>query len=321
MSMDLTNNVKSQLEMSRSVHDLSGLDGLRAAAQKGDKGALEEAAKQFEAIFVQMLLKSMRKGQEALADKDSPFNSEQVKFYRDMHDQQLATDMSTNGSLGLAEIIVQQMSLDGSVMPAGAVRSDGNLSVLNRHHVMIREASEERMLSAGSVNVSASKQAAFDTPETFVQTLFPQAQAAAERLGIDPKALLAQAAVETGWGKYVMHQHDGQNAHNLFGIKADKRWGGEKVVVDTLEFNNNIPQKQQASFRSYQNFEASLQDYVDFVSDNPRYKDALSKTDNPQAYFEALQAAGYATDPNYANKIMSVYQGATLNNTMNELLP
>ncbi|MFC3121863.1 flagellar assembly peptidoglycan hydrolase FlgJ [Agaribacter flavus] len=316
--MDLTNNVKSQLEMSRSVHDLNGLDSLRAAAQKGDKGALEEAAKQFEAIFVQMLLKSMRKGQEALADADSPFNSEQVKFYRDMHDQQLATDLSTKGSLGLADLIVQQMSLDGSVMPASAVRSDGNVSVLNRHQVMLREAAENTVLgNSRSAEIGATKQAAFTSPANFVESLYPHAKAAAERLGIDPKALLAQAAVETGWGKYVMHQSDGQNAHNLFGIKADKRWHGDKVTVDTIEFNKDIPEKQQASFRSYQNFEASLHDYVDFVSDNPRYKDALSKTDSPQSYFEALQAAGYATDPNYANKIMSVYQGST----MNELLP
>ena len=110
--MDSSGAVKSQLEMARNVHDMSSINTLRSAAKGNDPEALNEAAHQFEAIFVQMLLKSMRKAQDAIADKDSPFNSEQVKFYRDMHDQQLATDMSTNGSIGLADVIVQQMSLN-----------------------------------------------------------------------------------------------------------------------------------------------------------------------------------------------------------------
>lgn len=318
MTMDLSANMKSQMEMSRSVHDLKGLDNLRAAAKSGDEGALEEAAKQFEAIFVQMLLKSMRKAQEAMADKDSPFNSEQVKFYRDMHDQQLATDLSTKGSIGLADIIVQQMSINKGVMPASAVRSDGDLSILNRNAVLMRQAAENAV-SAISSNTAkpATKQAAFESPQSFVSSLYPQAQAAAERLGIEAKALIAQAAVETGWGKYMIHQGDGNNAHNLFGIKADRRWNGDKAIVDTIEFTNDLPQKQQAAFRSYDSFEASLHDYVDFVKSNPRYQEALEKTGSVKEYFKALQQAGYATDPQYADKIMSVYNSST----MSDLLP
>ncbi|WP_395344369.1 flagellar assembly peptidoglycan hydrolase FlgJ [Ningiella sp. W23] len=324
--MDLSANMKSKLEMSRSVHDLQGLDSLRAAAKSGDDAALEEAAKQFEAIFVQMLLKSMRKAQESLADKDSPFNSDQVKFYRDMHDQQIATDLSTNGSIGLADVIVQQMSVNNGVMPASAVRNDAELSILNRN-AMLRsmiqsQASQQSQVSNSDVDSSSSvqmptKKAAFDSPKAFVESLYPQAQAAAERLGISPKALIAQAAVETGWGKFMIHEGDGNNAHNLFGIKADKRWDGNKTAIDTLEFENNLPQKQQAVFRAYNNFSESLHDYVDFVRSNPRYEQALSKTDEPKDYFRELQRAGYATDPNYADKIMSVYNSPT----MRELLP
>jgi flagellar protein FlgJ len=318
MTMDLSANMKSQMEMSRSVHDLKGLDNLRAAAKSGDEGALEEAAKQFEAIFVQMLLKSMRKAQEAMADKDSPFNSEQVKFYRDMHDQQLATDLSTQGSIGLADIIVQQMSINKGVMPASAVRSDGDLSILNRNAVLMRQAAENNVSALSSDGTkSATKQAAFESPQSFISSLYPQAQAAAERLGIEAKALIAQAAVETGWGKYMIHQGDGNNAHNLFGIKADRRWNGDKAIVDTIEFTNDLPQKQQAAFRSYNSFEESLHDYVDFVKSNPRYQDALQKTGSAKDYFKALQEAGYATDPKYADKIMSVYNSST----MSDLLP
>ncbi|MGQ8366363.1 flagellar assembly peptidoglycan hydrolase FlgJ [Glaciecola sp. 1036] len=312
--MDLANSTKSQLEMSRTVHDMSSTDLLRQAAQKGDKAALKEAAQQFEAIFVQMLLKSMRKAQEALADDDSPFNSEQVKFYRDMHDQQLATDLSSKGSLGLAELIVQQMSVnEEGFMPASAIRNDANLSPMNRFQVQMRQRAESIMENASA----ASKQAMFSSPEDFVQSLYPQAQAAAQSLGIDPKALLAQAAVETGWGKFIMHQPNGESANNLFGIKADSRWSGNKVVVDTIEFKDALPQKQQAAFRSYEDFSASLNDYVSFVKNNPRYQDAVNQTHDPKAYFEALQKAGYATDPEYANKVMSVYEG----DLMNGLLP
>jgi flagellar protein FlgJ len=326
--MDLSSNAKSQLEMSRSVHDLGSLDTLRAAAKSGDQGALEEAAKQFEAIFVQMLLKSMRKAQDSMADKDSPFNSEQVKFYRDMHDQQLATDLSTNGSIGLADVIVQQMSLNNGVMPASAVRNDANLSMLNQN-AKLRAAflgkqmndlapSNKDAIKSDQVNVQApTKKAAFDSPKEFITSLYPQAQAAAERLGISAKALIAQAAVETGWGKFMIHQGDGNNAHNLFGIKADKRWDGKKTSIDTLEFDNNLPKKQTAAFRTYNNFAESLHDYVDFVSANPRYQQALEKTAAPEEYFNELQRAGYATDPNYADKIMSVYNSST----MSDLLP
>jgi flagellar protein FlgJ len=316
--MDFSQTAKSQLEMSRSVHDMGSLDTLRTAAKNGDVGALEEAAKQFEAIFVQMLLKSMRKAQDALADKDSPFNSEQVKFYRNMHDQQLATDLSTNGNIGLADVIVQQMGINNGVIPASAVRSDGDLSVLNRQQVNLRQRNENELFtSEGQKTKSSNKQAVFATPQDFVEHLYPQAVAAAQSLNIDPKALLAQAAVETGWGKFVIHQQDGNNSHNLFGIKADKRWEGNKAVVDTLEYVNDVPEKQQAAFRSYSSFGESLNDYINFVKTNPRYEQALKSTESTREYFTQLQKAGYATDPAYAEKVMSVYNSSMLN----DLLP
>jgi len=319
--MDSMASTKSQLEMSRSVHDLGSLDTLRAAAKSGDDGALEEAAKQFEAIFVQMLLKSMRQSQDAIADKDSPFNSEQVKFYRDMHDQQLATNLSTNGSIGLADVIVQQMGINNGVMPAGAVRPNADLSSINRERVLTRQRYEDMALAQSlepQIAQSGSKQAAFDSPKAFVENLYPQAIEAAEKLNIDPKALIAQAAVETGWGKHLIHQSSGANSHNLFGIKADARWQGDKAVVDTLEYVNEMPERQRASFRSYQDFASSLNDYADFVQSNPRYEQALQKTQSPNEYFSALQQAGYATDPSYADKVMSVYKGSLLNNLMPE---
>lgn len=309
--IDLTSSASSQLEISRNVYDFNSNNELKTKAKNGDQSAIEEVAKQFEAIFVKMLLKSMRQAQEAIADKDSPFNSEQVKFFRDMHDQQLATNLSANGSIGLADIIVQQMSNSKGVIPHSAVRNDGQFTPANQPQVLARQANEQMLM--GDLQNSSIKLAAFDTPQAFVQSLYPRAIEAAEKLNIDPKALLAQAAVETGWGKYVIHNGEGGSSHNLFGIKADKRWQGEKAVVDTLEYVNDVPEKQRASFRSYQDFNQSLNDYVEFLQSNPRYEQALQKTDSPQQYFDALQQAGYATDPAYSQKVMSVYNGDLLN--------
>ena len=314
--MDLSQANKSQLEMSRNYHDISSVNKLREAAISGDKGALEEAAKQFEAIFVQMMLTSMRKAQDALADEDSPFSSEQVKFYRDMHDKQLATDLSAQGSMGLADIIVKQMSPDAGFMPGAALRNDGDLSSINRARVHAMQRAQDYVMGPAT-STGAFKQQGFDTPADFVESLYPEAVSAAKELNIDPKALIAQAAVETGWGKHLIHQGNGENSHNLFGIKADKRWQGEKAVVSTLEYVNNVPEKQQAAFRSYQSFSDSLNDYVDFIKSNPRYHQAIQNTQKPEQYFNALQEAGYATDPQYANKVMSVYNGQLLG----DLLP
>jgi flagellar protein FlgJ len=322
--MDFNNNnsISQQLDMSRNVHDFKGIDKLRQAAQSGDQGALQEAAKQFEAIFMQMMLKSMRKAQEALADKDSPFNSQQVQFYRDMHDQQLAVDLSARGGVGIAELIIQQLSPgENGFMPATAIRDNANLQN------MTRQASIDYSTSAKSAEGSkspieqqnvqpASKRSAFASPSEFVATLLPQAQQFAEKLGLEVEALLAQAAVETGWGRYMIHDGKGENSHNLFGIKADKHWQGDSTAINTVEFDDGVAKQQKAAFRQYDSFTDALQDYVSFVTNNPRYQQAVQNATDPKAYFAALQDAGYATDPSYANKIMSVLNSDTFKSAL-----
>jgi len=301
---------QNPLELSRNANDIKGLDALRRAAQSGDSKALDEAAKQFEAIFVQMMLKSMRKAQDVMADKDSPFNSEQVKFYRDMHDTQIASDLASNGSIGLAEIIVRQLGKTGEgYMPAGALRNDGNLSSINRNAIASTQKAQQEVLSNQPIKTFASfKTAAFDNAQSFIEQLYPAAQQAAEELGIDPKALLAQAAIETGWGQKMIHNNQGQNSHNLFGIKADRRWQGDRAMVDTIEFEQGIAATKKAPFRVYDSFAESMQDYVGFVKQNPRYEDAVKQSQSPENYFSELQKAGYATDPNYANKVIAVFE-------------
>ena len=293
---------QSLIEQSRNYHDIKGLDNLRRAAHSGDEKALEEAAKQFEGIFVQMMLKSMRQAQDVLADENSPFNSQQVKFYRQMHDQQMANDLTHNGSIGLAEVIVQQLGgMTDKYTPAGIARNGANLADFNR--------SNSQQVAHAQDSVLQTKTQAFESPEAFVKSLLPEAEKAAQELGLEPMALIAQAAVETGWGKHVMQSKKGQSSHNLFGIKADNRWNGDKTTVETLEYKQGVAQKQKAHFRAYDSFADSLQDYTSFIKDSPRYAEAVKQANDPQAYFESLQKAGYATDPNYAKKVISVMNG------------
>jgi flagellar protein FlgJ len=311
-------STKSQLDMARNVHDLGSINKMREAIASGDETVLQEAAQQFEAIFVQMMLKSMRKAQDTLADEDSPFNSQQVKFYRDMHDQQLATDLTSSGGMGLADIIVKQLGQsEDDYRPASIIRSDGNLSSLNhRSREQIAHAQENVLASESKGAATARKDVMFESPQHFVETLRPHAEHVAEKYGLDAKAIIAQAAVETGWGKFVIHNADGSSSHNLFGIKANRQWQGQQAVVDTLEFNGAVPEKQKAAFRSYPSLTEALDDYGKFIATQPRYKQAVENAQDATRYAHELQKAGYATDPKYADKIMSVYHGDRLNGLM-----
>ena len=149
----------------------------------------------------------------------------------------------------------------------------------------------------------------FGSPQEFVEALWPHAQEAAAELGMDPKMLLAQAALESGWGRAMAKAADGRDSHNLFGIKADRSWQGRSIAMPTLEYEDGVAVKRRAAFRSYDSFADSFRDYVGFLKANPRYTKALENADNPQRFIASLQKAGYATDPNYARKVLSIYQG------------
>jgi len=152
----------------------------------------------------------------------------------------------------------------------------------------------------------------WQSPEQFVQDVLPHAKAAAEKIGVDPRLLVAQAALETGWGQHVP-QSDETAGYNLFGIKADHRWDGNRVAWNTLEHDGVEFIPTRAQFRAYEGLGDAINDYADFIQGNPRYQDAIAESANPDAYIQALQRAGYATDPNYADKVMRIYHGDRLN--------
>ncbi|MCW3173587.1 flagellar assembly peptidoglycan hydrolase FlgJ [Shewanella subflava] len=361
-------------KLSNSSHflDLGGLDSLRAQAQKDEKGALKEVAKQFEGIFIQMLMKSMRDANEAFKS-DSPFNSDATAFYEQMRDQQMSMDLSNKGMLGLAELMVHQLSPDDSPMtPASVLR--GNTDNRVNPSMFVSQQSDSSvppaLLAANSdvnplappvsdhaafaVNSASTKQQMdlilagkspassidkangnslptatvsnevakqvnrqkeplnqFNDPQHFISVLYPHAEKAAKQLGTTPEVLIAQSALETGWGQKVIRKQDGTMSNNLFNIKADKRWDGDKTTVNTLEFEKGIPVQQRADFRMYENLEQSFTDFVSFISQNDRYQDARKVASEPRQFIHALQKAGYATDPQYAKKVIRVMQSVT----------
>jgi flagellar protein FlgJ len=168
-------------------------------------------------------------------------------------------------------------------------------------------------------NIRAGQKASIsNTQENFVMLLKPHAEKAAAELNINPDVLIAQVALETGWGKHVIHDKQGGNSFNLFNIKANTGWQGDKVNVTTLEYRNGVATNEKSDFRKYTNYAESFSDYVNLMKNNPRYQQALSAGKNSSAYADALQSAGYATDPGYAKKIKGLLNSDAIR-TVNEL--
>lgn len=308
------------------VHDIANLDKLRQQAVSGDssdeKAALKAAAKQFESIFTSMLFKSMR---DANANFESDLmNSQNQDFYRQMLDDQMSSELSASGSLGLADMIVAQLSASNGEQDAASssdrvmrnaaldstlrlpVDQDKAREIANR--ALAEQKEQEALAVTSSERVEkVGNNTRFDTPESFVDSMKPYAEKAAKALGVEPSLLIAQAALETGWGKKVIANANG-SSNNLFNIKADRSWSGNKVATQTLEFHGNTPVKETAAFRSYANFEQSFNDYVQFLNENPRYETALKNGNGSEQFIRDIHKAGYATDPKYADKVLDVKQ-------------
>ncbi len=165
----------------------------------------------------------------------------------------------------------------------------------------------------------AAGEQSIDSPQEFVRRLYPLAERAAERIGVDPRMLLAQSALETGWGRRMIARPDGVSTHNLFGIKADERWSGPRANVNTTEYEDGVVRLEKAAFRSYDSYEDSFNDYVDFLEGNPRYREALNNSHDAESFARHLQEAGYATDPVYARKLTRVMHSNTMQMGLRQL--
>ena len=263
--------VRSQPKI--NANDFRQLAALRRDARADDPAALREVARQFESIFTKMMLDSMR----AASFGDPMFGSDQADMYQGMMDDQLAIEMSQGKGMGLADMLIKQLS-------HGAVTAPGL----------------EKSLP---VNPSVSE----GTKQEFIEKMLPQASAAGRELGVDPRAIIAQAALETGWGTSQPADASG-TSHNLFGVKAGAHWQGASVASGTTEYESGAATDEIARFRAYASEKDSVNDYVSLLRDNPRYAAALNTGGDVRAFATALQKGGYATDPHYANKLTAIHQ-------------
>lgn len=311
---------------SASVYtDFQGLAKLRAAAGQQTPGAARETARQFEALFVQMMLKSMRDASPG----GGLLDSDQVGLYRDMYDRQLSLELVKGEGLGVADLLATQL---GITEEGAAVRSAG-AEALQLPAVPTRPADVTGpvpsqplvpapapvplvMLSSPAAPVAlidiqeSVAQPAWQpgSPEEFIRDIWSHVEQGARALGVKPEVLVAQSALETGWGKKVIRRPDGHSSFNLFNIKAGRHWDGAKVTVSTLEYAGGVAGMQRASFRAYDSIGAAVSDYVDFIRNNPRYRQALEQAADPEAYLHGLKDAGYASDPEYVEKIRSILE-------------
>jgi len=305
-----------QLQQARIYTDFSGLNALKSGAREDKQQALEEVARQFESIFLSEMLKSMRKAGDVLSEGNY-LKSSQSEFYRDMFDSQMSLSMTGGEGTGLADALVRQLGKDipginkeGEPLAAQKTMLADYQRSLPRLSPRLPERVDEVIEAAAATKtaptlaekaVDMPKQ--FDSPEHFVSTLLPVAEKISADTGIDPKLMVAQAALETGWGRHMIQGDGSQPSYNLFGIKADSRWQGDTVTITTTEFREGVPMKERADFRAYQDYESSFRDYVAFLESNPRYRDVLASADQPDVFARKLQEAGYATDPQYGDKI------------------
>lgn len=290
-----------------AAFDSTSLNRLKTKAGQDPQGNLQEVARQVEGMFVQMMLKSMR---EALP-KDGMFSSESTRMYTSMYDQQIAQQLSEKG-LGFADILVKQMS-------AGSGDSVGESTATNEADIAVpmRLGSQQISSYQAQAMTKIVRQVVPRPVQTrgtlssdsrdFLSQLSLPAKLASEASGIPHHLILAQAALESGWGQRQIRTDQGTPSFNLFGIKASGDWRGKVTEITTTEFENGESKKVKARFRVYDSYMESLSDYVNLLTRNPRYT-AVANASSAEQGAHALQKAGYATDPDYAKKLTGMIQ-------------
>lgn len=311
--------------------DTQSIQGLKGRLRTDREAGIREAAQQFEALFLQMMLKSMRDTTE----QDGLLDSDATRFFTGMLDEQLAKNLSKQGGLGLAKMLETQLgrpmnrgtddlpAMEESTMhtmvenmanpPASFAGQYMDLSpiALQNLTAAMDRASLARQTYSDVPEVKGSVDEQEMTPREFARAMWPHAVEASRRTGIPPQFLIAHAALESGWGRRDIRNADGSPSFNLFGIKAQETWHGKSVEINTTEYVNGFPVKERARFRSYDSYGEAFADYARLLADNPRYGGVIGSQSGTE-FARRLQQAGYATDPKYAEKLSAIIDGTTL---------
>jgi len=277
--------------------DLNALAALKNAPASA--ATVKAVSEQVEALFLQMMLKSMRDAGEAAGEP----TSNETGMYQDMFDKQVALTLSKRQDLGIARLFERQLGGKAAgAAPAGAASS-----------------SQRKQLPKGVLPDTRGRAAPPPTganlseqASDFVQQVLPTIRQAAAAVGVNPLGMLAQAALETGWGQRMPRTADGNSSLNLFGVKAGSDWSGARAVADTVEISGGVAKQTRTAFRAYGSIEESVGDFARLLTSSPRYREAVAAGGNAQAYLQSIAKAGYATDPQYANKLNEVLNSGTL---------
>ncbi|ATZ95028.1 MULTISPECIES: flagellar assembly peptidoglycan hydrolase FlgJ [Dickeya] len=285
------------------AYETQSLNSLKrdVSSHPQSREGIRAVAKQLEGVFVQMMMKSMR---DALP-KDGIFSSDQTRMLTSMYDQQLAQQMSSGKGLGLASVIEKQMMGQGIAgnEPASTApfKPDGQLARAMPSFVL------EQMVRKAVPKLPEKSSALPMSSTDFISRLSTPAMLVSQQSGIPHHLIMAQAALESGWGQREIPTADGRRSHNIFGIKAGSSWDGPVTEVTTTEYEQGIAKKVKAAFRVYGSYLEALNDYAKLLTQNPRYAGVSAAATAEQAAV-ALQQAGYATDPAYAKKLVSMIQ-------------
>ncbi|MFM0607443.1 flagellar assembly peptidoglycan hydrolase FlgJ [Paraburkholderia sediminicola] len=329
MNSDTTNSANAANDLTqRFALDVQGFGKLSAQAKASPQAGMKMAAQQFDAVFTQMMLKSMREA----TPQDGPFDSHDSATFTSMMDQQLSQQLSQKG-IGVADAMLKQMMRNQGLQVSGANGTSGGLSgmagalgsgsggdkgqtaALNALAKAYGNAQANGQLAMGkgySANSSLTPPIKGDgtSPkvDAFVDKLAQPAQAASAATGIPARFIIGQAALESGWGKSEIKKADGSPSHNVFGIKATKDWTGKTVSTVTTEYVNGKPQRTVEKFRAYDSYQDAMTDYASLLKGNPRYAQVINSAHDVNGFANGMQRAGYATDPHYAKKLMSIMQ-------------
>jgi len=286
--------------------DARGLDTLKLQASENSPAALKGAAKQFEALFLNMVMKSMRDA----TPQDGAFDDSQTKMYTSMLDEQISQNLASRG-VGLADMLVRQLSPALHPGQASDTAQTGTNASQQTGTDALNAADASTVPSIGSsTDTDMAKGTGLSNQPPHVQAfrerLAAHAEEASRATGIPAKFMLGQAALESGWGKHVIKQPDGTSSHNLFGIKATPDWKGKTVSAVTTEYVHGVPHRKVEKFRAYDSYEDSFRDYANMLRSNPHYQKVLASAGNASQFAQGLQRAGYATDPHYAAKLTQI---------------
>lgn len=311
---------KIQNTPNRAAFDVTAAQDLRSQFAKNPQEGLKAAAQQFETLFLQMVMKSMRD----TVPGNGPLDSEQSRFYTGLLDQQMAQNLASSGrGVGFARLIEQQLGRTlasqpaeaGGEQAANAAASALPLAAPDARHLQFRAIPSGLPTSMAYPRIeNAAPAAASDIPASareFVNRVWPHAVEASRSTGVPPQFLVAHSALESGWGRSEIRKSDGSQSFNLFGVKAGKSWTGETVEVATTEYVNGQPQQVVERFRAYPSYEASFRDYASLLRNNSRFSAVIGSQDGTE-FAKRLQQAGYATDPMYADKLSRIINGPTL---------